>query len=133
MPADRRCLVVGAGLLGLSAAWALARRGWDVVVLEAAGTVGHERSGSKGDARIFRLGYPDPLYVEMALRARDLWHDLEGADGTRLLHATGQVTLGDETALDSIAGALAASGAPAERLSAAEAAARLGGITARGP
>jgi sarcosine oxidase len=132
MPADRRCTVVGAGLLGLSAAWALARRGWDVVVLEAAGTVGHERSGSKGDARIFRLGYPDPLYVGMALRARDLWRDLQGAGGARLLHATGQVTLGDETALDSIAGALAASGAPSERLSAAEAAARLGGITAPG-
>ena len=131
--ADRRCIVVGAGLLGLSAAWALVRRGWDVVVLEAAGTVGHERSGSKGDARIFRLGYPDPLYVGMALQARDLWHDLEGAGGARLLHATGQVTLGDEAALDSIAAALAASGAPAEWLSAAEAAARLGGITAPGP
>ena len=133
VPDDRRCIVVGAGLLGLSAAWALARRGWDVVVLEAAGTVGHERSGSKGDARIFRLGYPDPLYVEMALRARDLWHDLEGARGRRLLHATGQVTLGDEAALDSIASALTAAGVPAERLSATEAAARLGGIAARGP
>ncbi|MGO8863940.1 MAG: FAD-dependent oxidoreductase, partial [Acidimicrobiales bacterium] len=47
VPADRRCIVVGAGLLGLSAAWALARRGWDAVVFEAAGGVGHERSGSK--------------------------------------------------------------------------------------
>ncbi len=133
VPDDRRCIVVGAGLLGLGAAWALGRRGWDTVVLEAAGTVGHARSGSKGDARIFRLGYPDPLYVEMALRARDLWHELERAGGSRLLHATGQVTLGDETTLAAIAGALAASGAPAERLAAAGVAARFGGITARGP
>jgi sarcosine oxidase len=133
VPAARRCIVVGAGLLGLSAAWALTRRGWDVVVLEAAGGVGHERSGSKGDARIFRLGYPDPLYVDMALRARDLWLDLERAQGRRLLHAAGQVTLGDDGALDAIAAALAAAGSPAERLSAAEATARFGGIAARGP
>ena len=133
VPADRRCIVVGAGLLGLSAAWALARRGRDVVVLEAAGGVGHDRSGSKGDARIFRLGYPDPLYVEMARQARDLWLELERADGNRLLHPTGQVTFGDEAALGAIADALAHSGAPAERLSAAEAAARLGGIAAHGP
>ena len=133
VPADRRCIVVGAGLLGLSAAWALARRGWDAVVLEAAGRVGHERSGSKGDARIFRLGYPDPLYVEMARRSRDLWLLLERAGGNRLLHVTGQVTFGDQAALDAIAAALAASGAPGERLSAAEAAVRVGGIAAHGP
>ena len=70
VPAHRRCVVVGAGLLGLSAAWALSRRSWSVLVLEAAAAVGHERSGSKGDARIFRLGYPEPHYVEMAVLAR---------------------------------------------------------------
>ena len=81
MPDDRRCIVVGAGLLGLAAAWALTRRGWRVRVLEAAGAPGHERSGSKGDARIFRLGYPEPHYVEMAVLARDCWRDLETATG----------------------------------------------------
>ena len=70
VPDHRRCLVVGAGLLGLSAAWALTRRGWSVLVLEAAAATGHERSGSKGDPRIFRLGYPEPHYVEMAVLAR---------------------------------------------------------------
>ena len=70
VPDHRRCVVVGAGLLGLSAAWALTRRGWSVLVLEAAAAPGHERSGSKGDARIFRLGYPEPHYVEMAVLAR---------------------------------------------------------------
>ena len=70
MPDDRHCIVVGAGLLGLATARALARRGWRVLVLEAAGAPGHERAGSKGDARIFRLGYPEPHYVEMAALAR---------------------------------------------------------------
>ena len=70
MPDNQRCIVVGAGLLGLSSAWALSRRGWDVVVLEAGTTPGHDRAGSKGDARIFRLGYPESHYAAMAVLAQ---------------------------------------------------------------
>ena len=132
VPDDRRCVVVGAGLLGLSAAWALTRRGWNVVVLEAAGAPGHERSGSKGDARIFRLGYPEPHYVEMAMLARQRWRDLEAATGRQLLHVTGQVTLGDEATLRAIAGALVAAGAPVEQVPAGAAARRFPGIAAAG-
>jgi sarcosine oxidase len=133
VPDVRRCLVVGAGLLGLSAAWALSLRGWHVVVLEAAGAPGHERSGSKGDARIFRLGYPEPHYAEMAALAGARWRDLEAATGLPLLHVTGQVTLGDEVTLHAIADALAAAGAPVEQLSATAAARRFPGIGATGP
>jgi sarcosine oxidase len=132
MPDERRCVVVGAGVLGLSAAWALTRRGWRVLVLEAAGAPGHGRAGSKGDARIFRLGYPEPHYVEMALLARARWHDLEAATGRRLLHVTGQLTLGDEPALHAIAGALEAAGAPVEHVSAAAAVRRFPGVAVTG-
>ena len=132
MPDDRRCVVVGGGLLGLATAWALTHRGWQVRVLEAASAPGHERSGSKGDARIFRLGYPERHYVEMAVLARDSWRDLERATGRRLLHVTGQVTLGDEATLRAIAGALAAAGAPVEQISATTAARRFPGIAATG-
>ncbi len=124
--------MVGAGLLGLAGAWALTRRGWDVRVLEAAGSPGHMRSGSKGDARIFRLGYPEQHYVEMALRARAGWHDLEAATGRQLLHRTGQVTFGDEQALHAIATALAAAGAPVDEIPAASAARRFPGIATTG-
>jgi sarcosine oxidase len=132
VPDDRSCIVIGAGLLGLATAWAMTRRGWQVLVLEAAGVPGHERSGSKGDARIFRLGYPDPLYVEMAVLARTRWRDLQAATGRRLLHDSGQVTLGEESTLEAIADALDAAGAPAERVSAGTAAQRLPGIAATG-
>ena len=125
------CVVVGAGLLGLSAAWALARRGVAVVVLEAAEDVGHERSGSKGDARIFRLGYPERLYVEMALQARELWAELEARSGRALLHVTGQVAFGAE--VESISAAMEAAGAPFERLSTRDLAARFPGIDTDGP
>jgi sarcosine oxidase len=133
VPDSRRCIVIGAGLLGLSAAWALTRRGWTTLVLEAAGTPGHERSGSKGEARIFRLGYPVPHYVEMAILARARWRDLERATGRRLLHETGQVTMGDAAALDAIAAALAGAGARIEQLSARAMARRFPGIAAAGP
>ncbi len=125
--------MVGGGLLGLGSARSLAKRGWQVVVLEAAARVGHERSGSKGDARIFRLGYPDPLYVGMARRAEDLWRALEEEYGHPLLHPRGQLTFGDATALGAIAGALSDAGAPAELLDSPEAAARFPGITPHGP
>jgi sarcosine oxidase len=126
-----RCAVVGAGLLGLAAARSLARRGWDTVVFEAADAPGHDRSGSKGDARVFRLGYPDPVYVEMALAARARWRDLETATGTHLLQVTGQVTFGRD--VPAIARALRASGVATESLSPKEAARRFPSIDAAGP
>jgi sarcosine oxidase len=124
--------VIGAGLLGLSSAWALARRGWGVLVLEAAMEPGHERSGSKGDARIFRLGYPESHYVDMALLARTRWNDLEAATGTQLLHVTGQVTFGDQATLDAIATSMTAAGAPVEEIPAMAAARRFPGIDLSG-
>jgi sarcosine oxidase len=129
---DRRCIVVGAGLLGLAAAWALSRRDWAVTVFEAAGSPGHAGSGSKGDARIFRLGYPDPLYVEMAIRAESLWRELEATTGRRLLHATGQVSFGDDRALDSIATALSAHARATETLTADDVTRRFPGFATHG-
>ena len=64
-------VIVGGGLLGLATARAL-RGERDVLVLEQA-TVGHARGGSHGATRIFRLGYADPHYVEMAQRAAECW------------------------------------------------------------
>jgi sarcosine oxidase len=116
--------VIGAGLLGLSAARSLSRRGWSVEVLEAGASIGHPLAGSKGDARIFRLGYPEPQYVEMAIAARTLWRVLEAEAGRRLLHVTGQLSFGEADEVDAVAAALARHGEPAERLTQREARAR---------
>jgi sarcosine oxidase len=133
VPEDRRCIVVGAGLIGLSTAWALCRRGWAVTVLEAAGSIGHAGSGSKGDARIFRLGYPEPLYVELAIRAEALWRELEAATGRTLLRATGQVSFGDEGALSSIATALSAHDRATQFLTPDDVTRRFPGFATYGP
>jgi sarcosine oxidase len=115
--------VVGGGLLGLSAARALRRSNRDVVVFEQA-SVGHRRCGSYGPSRIFRLGYPEPRYVEMAVAALDEWRELERESSTDLLTMTGQFSFGDN--LDPLFEAMRRAGAPVEWASAADVAARFG-------
>jgi sarcosine oxidase len=125
--------VIGAGLLGLSAAWSLSRRGWSVVVLEAADRVGHPLAGSKGDARIFRLGYPEAHYVAMASAARSLWRALEETSGRRLLRVTGQLSFGDTALIEALAETLADHDGAVEPMTRDEAAARFPGVALSGP
>ena len=55
---DAEVVIVGAGVMGLATARALARAGRDVVVCEQF-EVGHKRGSSHGGSRIVRLSYPD--------------------------------------------------------------------------
>ncbi|HUJ66640.1 MAG TPA: FAD-dependent oxidoreductase [Acidimicrobiales bacterium] len=130
VPSDAEFVVVGAGLLGLCTAWHLVRRGCEVVVLER-DRVGHPRAGSHGSCRIFRLGYDDPRYVEMAKQARPLWRQMEAATGSELLMETGQVTFGEDLPL--LISALTEAGAPFERWPAADVARRFPEVAAPGP
>ena len=129
MPRQRDYVVVGGGVLGLSAARALARAGRDVVLLEQA-SAGHPGAGSKGNCRIFRLGYPDAAYVAAARLARGLWHELEAESGAQVLFSVPQLTFGPMMA--QVRDAMLAAGAPCELLPAAEAASRFPGIAAGG-
>jgi sarcosine oxidase len=128
--ADAQFVVIGAGLLGLCTAWQLARRGREVAVLERA-EVGHPAGGSTGLCRIFRLGYDDRRYVDMAKLALPLWRQLEAETGCDLLTTTGQLTFGP--AIDVLSAALSDASAPYEVWPAAEAALRFPAVAARGP
>jgi sarcosine oxidase len=121
--------IIGGGITGLSAAWALARRGRDVVLVEQ-GSPGHLRGGSHGSCRIFRLGYDDPEYVGLARQARALWSELEDACGERLLHPAPQLTFGPQ--MEKVRAAMAQAGGPCEMLSAAAAAERFPAIRSTG-
>jgi sarcosine oxidase len=76
--------VVGAGVMGLAAARAIARRGHDVTVYEQF-ELKHTRGSSHGGSRIFRLSYSDEYWIRLAQRAYELWRELERESGRELL------------------------------------------------
>jgi sarcosine oxidase len=111
--------VVGAGVMGLATAWALARRGHDVVVHEQF-EVGHTRGSSHGRSRIFRLAYMDAEWVRLAQEALPLWRELERESGETLLELHGLVEIVTDLQ-ESSAPTLEACGVHWERLDAKEA------------
>jgi sarcosine oxidase len=68
--------VVGAGVMGCAAAWALRERGADVTVHEQF-ALDHDRGSSHGRTRIFRLAYPEAYWIRFAQEAYAGWQDLD--------------------------------------------------------
>lgn len=87
-------VVVGGGIMGLSTAWAAAKRGARVVLADPRPTV-NEHSASNDVSKIFRLAYGrDRPYVLLAKRALLGWRELERASGKTLLHQSGLLLFG---------------------------------------
>jgi sarcosine oxidase len=114
--------VVGAGIMGSAAAYALARQGRDVLLLEQF-HIGHPHGSSHGRSRIVRLAYPEVEFIELAREAFAGWRDLEQESGQDLLELKGLLEL-VESSKQSTRDALAAAGADYELLDAAEARSR---------
>ena len=125
-------MVVGAGVMGLSSAWWLGRSGREVVVLDQF-KAGHDRGSSHGSTRIFRVAYPELMYITMAREARELWRELEGDASVELLVTTGGVDSGNPASVGRIAEALSQVGVPHEMIDQHEAMARWPGFTFDGP
>ncbi|HJD73556.1 MAG TPA: N-methyl-L-tryptophan oxidase, partial [Enterobacter roggenkampii] len=86
--------VVGLGAWGSQALWRLAARGVDAVGIEQF-AVGHALGSTHGRTRLFReLCLEHPGLTPVAVRARELWRELEQASGTELLTLTGGVMVG---------------------------------------
>jgi sarcosine oxidase len=111
--------VVGAGIVGLAAAEALARRGAGVVCLDG-GAPGHAQSA--GRARGFRHLHAEPALMGLAVRSRAAWRALETRAGVELLERGGMLRLGGEHEPD--IATLRAAGIDARVIDAAEAAER---------
>ena len=89
----RTAVVVGAGAMGAAAARALAERGWAVSLLEQH-AIGHDLGGSGHDTRSFRLSHSHADDVRLAVRALELWNDLERRSGVTLLRRNGLLQRG---------------------------------------
>lgn len=90
-------VVIGAGIVGLSTAYALLEQGMrNVLVLEQA-AVNHPRSTSSGISRLLRFEYgADFLYSYMVKRSLELWKDLERGAQKTLYTPTGLLSFGRE-------------------------------------
>jgi monomeric sarcosine oxidase len=113
---EAEVVVVGAGIMGAATAYALARDGRDVVLLEQF-RVGHEHGSSHGRSRIVRLAYPEVEFVELAKEAFVGWRALEQESGQELLELNGLLEL-VESPGQSSRDALEAAGAEYELLDA---------------
>jgi sarcosine oxidase len=88
--------VVGAGVFGAWTAWHLAKRGKNVLLLDAYGP-GNSRASSGGESRIIRMGYgADALYTLWSQQSLEQWKKLFAAVNQPLFHETGVLWLAGE-------------------------------------
>lgn len=88
-----RVAVIGAGIIGSSAAFELAGAGHAVSLFEQF-DVDHDKGSSFGDSRIVRLFYDDPYYTRLMIEGLALWRRLEAASGQTLYEAFGGLYFG---------------------------------------
>lgn len=117
-----RVVVVGLGGVGVMSAWALARRGHQVVGLEQF-SLDHDRGSSYGDSRIVRRVYPDDLYTSLMAEAYALWDELRAASNNPdLFRPVGGLYVGaaSNPKIEAARHALEAAGVPFEALDVGE-------------
>ena len=110
-------ITIGGGIVGVSTACVLARRGMRVLLLERYSPA-HEHGSSHGDSRMIRFDYEENVYVEMAARAFRAWEDLSKRLGRPVFRQTGICNLApaDAEVLDILETRLRDCELPYERL-----------------
>eukprot|EP00026_Physarum_polycephalum_P010352 Phypoly_transcript_10513.p1 GENE.Phypoly_transcript_10513~~Phypoly_transcript_10513.p1 ORF type:complete len:413 (+),score=75.14 Phypoly_transcript_10513:45-1283(+) len=119
---DYDVIIIGGGIHGTSTAYALAKRGKKVLLLEQF-DVNHEYGSSHGDGRIVRYTYPETVYIELAKLGYPLWSEIQERSGVKLMHTTGGVLMGppDDPSTAELVDNLRKSGVPYEDLTGKEA------------
>ncbi|WP_035769411.1 NAD(P)/FAD-dependent oxidoreductase [Arthrobacter castelli] len=83
--------VVGAGIVGLSTAFALKQRGAQVTLFDPAPPGSGQ---SAGQSRLFRHAHNDPRLVDFVRHSRALWRQWESDWGVELISDGGSVAIG---------------------------------------
>lgn len=94
---QQQVVIVGAGIVGLSTAYALLKRGVRRVIVLEQESVDHARSTSRGPSRLLRFEYgSDAQYVQMVQLSLQRWRHLERMTKRTLYTRTGLLMLGTE-------------------------------------
>ncbi len=89
------CIIIGMGGVGSAAMYYAGLHGWKVLGIDRFG-IAHERGSSHGQTRIIRTAYYEhPNYVPLAVRAFQMWDEVQRDCPENLLTRTGLIQVGD--------------------------------------
>jgi len=89
-------IVIGAGSMGMAAGYFLSKSGKSTLLIDSFNPP-HNKGSHHGETRIIRHAYGEgENYVPLALRAQELWNDLEKVSGKQLFLPTGVINVGYE-------------------------------------
>lgn len=92
---QQRIVIVGAGIVGLSTAYALLSQGMRQVTVLEQQVVDHQRASSHGSSRLLRFEYgPDLFYSHMVQLSLKRWKSFQDRTHRRLYTQTGLLALG---------------------------------------
>lgn len=89
---DLDFVIVGGGIMGASAAYALASRGAKVALLEAHQFL-HRLGSSHGESRIIRRTYPSSTYTRWMADSYRAWEAAEAESGCSVFEKTGGIDI----------------------------------------
>jgi N-methyl-L-tryptophan oxidase len=89
-------IVIGAGSMGMAAGYFLSKSGKRTLLLDSFSPP-HNKGSHHGDTRIIRHAYGEgEEYVPLALKAQELWNELEKVTGKQLFLPTGVLNVSHE-------------------------------------
>lgn len=92
-------VIIGAGTMGMSAGYYLAKGGKTVALIDS-NNPPHSEGSHHGETRIIRHAYGEgDKYVPMALRSQELWYELEQESNRKIFHQTGILNIGTKNSL----------------------------------
>lgn len=86
-------IVIGAGVMGSSTAYQLAKKGKKVILLEQFDFL-HHRGSSHGESRTIRVTYPEDYYSGMVMEAYRLWEEAQSEIGYKVYFKASQFDMG---------------------------------------